>query len=258
MVNVPAQYDPLLKEMSSATGIPYSVEAAQANAESSFNAKAVSSAGAQGWLQFLPTTYNTYAAQAGVTPGSEFDPASEAKVYDVFMKALLNQEGGSLRDALAAYNAGPNNKAAGYGYADSILSAAGQGNITVTGTGQQPATTTAGLIPGIPGISVGGLVQTAVNTILGMLGIKAGLKDMFERFGLIILGFVLVIVGIHLLSGGSGGQPINITTSSTEGPGGSTTKRKIKTPVSEHTTTRTSGAGKTVGASEAVEAAAAA
>jgi Transglycosylase SLT domain len=254
MVNVPAQYDPLLKEMSSATGIPYSVVAAQANAESSFNAKAVSSAGAQGWLQFLPTTYNTYAAQAGVTPGSEFDPASEAKVYDVFMKALLNQEGGSLRDALAAYNAGPNNKAAGYGYADSILSASGQGNITVTSS---PSTTTAGFNPLNPlGISVGGLVQSAVNTVLGMLGIKAGLKDMFERFGLIILGFVLVIVGIHILSGGSGSQPINITTSSTEGPEGSTTKRKIKTPVSEHTTTKAAGTGKAVGASEAMEAAA--
>jgi hypothetical protein len=255
VVTVPAQYDPLLKEMSSATGIPYSVVAAQANTESGFDAKAVSSAGAQGWLQFLPSTYNTYAAQAGVTPGSEFDPASESKVYDVFMKALLNQEGGSLRDALAAYNAGPGNKAAGYGYADSILSAAGQGNITV-GTGT--TTTTAGFNPLNPlgGLSVGGVTSGIVNTVLGMLGIKAGLKDMFERFGLIILGFVLVIVGIHILSGGSGSQPINITTSSNEGPEGTTTKRKIKTPVSEHTATRTAGADKTVGASDAVEAAA--
>lgn len=70
-----------------------------------------------------------------------------------------------------------------------------------------PAATTGITIPGVGGvgISVSGLVESAVNQVLKMLGISGGLKDMFERFGLIILGFALVIMGIHLLSSGSGG-----------------------------------------------------
>ena len=253
MVNVPQQYATLLQQMSSATGIPYSVEVAQANAESGFNATAVSSAGAEGWLQFLPSTYDTYASQAGVSPGSEFDPASEAKVYDVFMKSLLQQEGGNLRNALAAYNAGPGNLAAGYGYADSILAAAGQSNVTVPGSAQ-----TTGLSIPIPGLgggfSVSGIVQDAIDTILKMLGLGS-LKDMAERFALIVLGFVLVIIGIRILSSGSGGgQNITIDTSKDTGPEGTTTTRKVKHPLGTSKTTSRAAAG--VGAEDAVEAAA--
>lgn len=246
-VSVPAQYDPLIREMSSATGIPYNVIAAQASAESGFNARAVSSAGAEGWLQFLPTTYDPLAGAAGVAKGSEFDPASESKVYSAYMKQLLGTEKGNLRDALAAYNAGPGNKSAGYGYADSILNKAGTGNITVG-----PASgTTAGInIPGLGGggFSVSGIIQDGIDTVLKMLGLGS-LKDMMERLGLIILGFVLVIVGIHLLSSGSGSNALQ--TSQTVADGTTTTNRKIKTPVSEHKTTKVMSTG----ASEAAEAA---
>jgi hypothetical protein len=247
MVNVPSNYASLVSQMSSETGIPQSVIAAQANDESGFNATAVSSAGAEGWLQFLPSTYNSYTAQAGVAPGSEFNPADEAKVYSLYMNSLLKQEGGNLRNALAAYNAGPANLSAGYGYADSILAASGQGNITVSGN---PTATTAGFsIPGLGGLSVSGITSGFVNTVLKMLGL-GDLKDMMQRLGLIILGFTLVIVGIHLLA--SGGNGVNITTTSEESNGQATTTRKIKTPVSQHTRTAT----RTVGADEAVEAAA--
>lgn len=264
VVNVPAQYDPLIKDMSSGTGIPYAVIAAQAQAESGFNAKAVSSAGAEGWLQFLPTTYDPYAVQVGVPTGSEFNPADEAKVYVAYMSDLLKQEGGNLRDALAAYNAGPGNLSAGYGYADSILSASKTGDITVAQTG---GGTSAGLfgIPGLPSLSVSGIITDAINAFLKAIGIGS-IKDLWERAGLIILGFALVLVGIKILSEGSGGsQTINVQTSSAEtedeaGARKTTTSRKIKTPVSTHQTTTTKkhaaeGAEKT-GAEEAVEAAA--
>lgn len=245
VVNVPQQYQSLVQEMSQATGLPQSVVAAQAQAESGFNASAVSPAGAEGWLQFLPSTYNTYSAQAGVAPGTEFNPADEAKVYEVFMKQLLKDEGGDVSKALAAYNAGEGNIAAGSGYAASILKAAGTGDTTVPGTG----TSTDSLsIPGLGGISISGVTSGIINTVLKMLGLS-DLKDMAQRLGLIILGFVLVIVGIHILSSGSK-TTINMPNQSGGNERG--TKRKSNNAVSEEAETTTKG----VGAEEAIEAAA--
>lgn len=230
MVNVPAQYAPLIQEMSSATGLPQNVIAAQANDESAFSATAKSSAGALGWLQFLPSTYDSYAAQAGVNPGTEFNPADEAKVYNVFMSQLLKQEKGSVRNALAAYNAGPGNLAAGYGYADKILGEAGQnGNITTTGLS---------LPNPLGGLSISGIL----GNVLG------DLRDVFERFGLILLGGALILLGIHLLAGGGGGGS---TTNITEQAAGAATPSKGKQAAND-----SGKLAKGTGASEAVEAAA--
>jgi hypothetical protein len=127
----------------------------------------------------------------------------------------------------------------------------------------------------IPGISVSKLVESAINQILKMLGL-GNLKDMAQRLGLIILGFVLVIVGIRILSSGSGKQAITVKTSSekeeegeaepegetkgkTKGePKGETTggsKRSSNKPVREEEKVVGKAAGST-GAEEAVEAAA--
>lgn len=233
MVNVPAQYDPLIQEMSSATGLPYSVIAAQANDESAFNATAKSSAGALGWLQFLPSTYDAYAAQAGVGSGTEFNPADEAKVYSVYMASLLKQEKGNVKKALAAYNAGPGNLSAGMGYANKILGEAGQGNITTTGIN----------VPGAIGGALGG--GLSISGILG--NVFGDLRDVFERLGLILLGAALILLGIHILSGGSSGGN---TTNVTETAAGAAAPAKGK-----HTKALGKSGG-TVGASEAVEAAA--
>jgi soluble lytic murein transglycosylase-like protein len=118
-VVVPADKVLLVKLMSGATGIPYNVIACQANLESGFNNGAVSPAGAEGWLQFLPSTFYS------VWHGSPFNPVDAANAYVVFMRNLLREFGGNLRDALAAYNAGPGNISAGFGYADTILRCAG-------------------------------------------------------------------------------------------------------------------------------------
>jgi hypothetical protein len=127
----------------------------------------------------------------------------------------------------------------------------GGGNVTTN------AANTGLTIPGIPGLSVSGIVTDAINAVLKAFGLGS-LKDMFERLGLIILGFALVIVGIHLLaSDGGGGGGRQQTAASTNGEreeeSEEATSSKISKPVRKtETTTATRG----VGASEAVEAAA--
>lgn len=144
MVAVPSQYQSQVKWAAGVIGIPPAVVAAQINAESGFQPGVNSSAGAEGIAQFLPSTWQGL----GCT-GSPYDPNSAFKCYAKYMYQLVQQEHGNVRNALAAYNAGPGNLAAGYGYADSILSAAGAspglqaggGSGTGAGTGSTPGAT---------------------------------------------------------------------------------------------------------------------
>jgi len=116
---VPGPYRSWVVQAANATGMPVSVVAAQINLESGFNPRATSSTGAEGLAQFLPSTF----AGLGIQ-GSPYDPNSALAAYIKYMNQLLAQYNGNIRDALAAYNAGPGNLAAGYGYADSILAKA--------------------------------------------------------------------------------------------------------------------------------------
>lgn len=212
-VQVPQQYVSLIDQMAKATGLPYAVIAAQANLESGFNPSAVSPSNAEGWLQFLPSTYDSYAAQAGVAEGTEFNPTDESKVYGIFMKDLLNQEGGSVRNALAAYNAGAGDLAAGQGYASEILNAAGSGDITVPTTG---ATTTSSSGASSAPFPFGNLDplnwvynNVAKNTQKDLEAtfaeiwkdIVSKFGDWFIRIGLILLGVIILYAGLRSLTG---------------------------------------------------------
>ncbi|WP_104526426.1 transglycosylase SLT domain-containing protein [Blastococcus atacamensis] len=92
-------YADLFARAANKHGIDPSLLAAVAKQESNFNTSAVSPAGAQGLMQFMPAT----AKGLGVNP---MDPAS---AIDGAAKYLsnLNQQFGSTELALAAYNAGP-------------------------------------------------------------------------------------------------------------------------------------------------------
>jgi peptidoglycan DL-endopeptidase CwlO len=80
-------------------GIDPSLLAAMASQESGFNAGAVSGAGAQGLMQFMPAT----AQGLGINP---LDPASAVDGAARYLSSL-KQQFGSTDLALAAYNAGP-------------------------------------------------------------------------------------------------------------------------------------------------------
>jgi hypothetical protein len=124
-------------------GIPCTVVAAQITEESGGNPDALSPTGAQGVAQFEPGTW----AGEGCA-GSPNNVNNAMTCYAKMMYQLVKQYG-SVRDALAAYNAGGANIAAGYGYADTILGNAGQsqgltgGGGTGAPGGAPGATTTA-------------------------------------------------------------------------------------------------------------------
>ncbi|WP_448625365.1 transglycosylase SLT domain-containing protein [Geodermatophilus sp. URMC 64] len=82
-------------------GVDASVLAAVASQESGFDSRAVSSAGAQGLMQFMPATAKGLGVDA-------FDPASSIDGAARYLSSLT-QQFGSTDLALAAYNAGPGN-----------------------------------------------------------------------------------------------------------------------------------------------------
>lgn len=98
-VNVPAPYVATIQSAAAAHNIPASLLAALIQHESGFNPNALSSAGAEGIAQFMPTT----ASGMGVNP---FDPTSAINGAASLLSAY-SARFGSYADALAAYNAGP-------------------------------------------------------------------------------------------------------------------------------------------------------
>ncbi len=99
-LGVPSSLLPLFEQASAQSGVPASLLAAVAKQESGFNPRAVSSAGAQGLMQLMPST----AAGMGVDP---FDPQQAIGGAARLLSSYLQQYGGSVPLALAAYNAGP-------------------------------------------------------------------------------------------------------------------------------------------------------
>jgi soluble lytic murein transglycosylase len=78
--------------------------------ESEFNPAAISPAKAYGLTQIRPVTGRQFARSAGVTPFSTrllSQPGPSLKIGSKILKSMLDAQGGSVEQTLAAYNAGP-------------------------------------------------------------------------------------------------------------------------------------------------------
>jgi cell wall-associated NlpC family hydrolase len=98
-VDASHRYDALFERATHTYDLPTGLLRAVASVESSFNANAVSPAGARGLMQLMP----------GTARGLGVDPTDPAQAVDGAARMLsdLIDQFGSVKLALAAYNAGP-------------------------------------------------------------------------------------------------------------------------------------------------------
>ena len=102
-LGVPESMDAIFKEAAEKYKVPVNLLMAVGKAESSFNPDAVSSAGAQGVMQLMPST----AAALGVE--NAFDARSNIMGGAKYLSQKLQQYNGDIDLTLAAYNAGSGN-----------------------------------------------------------------------------------------------------------------------------------------------------
>lgn len=97
------QYEPIIAAASKKFNVPDSLIKAVITAESAGKHNAVSSVGAKGLMQLMDGTAN------GLGVKNSFDPADNIHGGTKYLRQMLDEFGGNVDKALAAYNAGPGN-----------------------------------------------------------------------------------------------------------------------------------------------------
>lgn len=95
--------EPIIAKASRRYGVDTGLIKAVIKAESDFNPRAVSSAGARGLMQLMPATAR------GLGVDDSFDPEQNVMAGTRFLRDLLNRYNGDIDSTLAAYNWGPGN-----------------------------------------------------------------------------------------------------------------------------------------------------
>lgn len=175
-----SQYSALINNAAAKYGVDPSLVASVIQSESAGNPYAVSSKGAVGLMQVLPST-------AGMTSAQLMDPATNIDAGTVYLAQMINQFG-SVDTALAAYNWGPGNVATGAtwpssvtNYVDTILGRIGS-VFTPSTDGSQPlvdlsgsaaATDTASIMSqlDLSNIDLSSSPGTAIAVVLGVAAI---------------------------------------------------------------------------------------
>ena len=99
----PDQLDKLVQKVALALNMDPNLIKAVIKAESNFDSKAVSRAGAQGLMQLMPAT----ARELGVK--DPFNPVENIWGGARYLKKMLDRHSGNINNALASYNWGPGN-----------------------------------------------------------------------------------------------------------------------------------------------------
>lgn len=206
MVDVPSQYQSIVTQAASGTGLPADVVAAQIQEESGFNPGALSPTGAEGMFQFEPGTYAT----EGGAAGTEDTPSVEVNAYITFMKQLLAWANGDVAKALAAYNAGQGNWQAGEGYASTILANAGSSpglQVSTSGdtTDAASSSDTSNSLFSIPS-DITGFFSDADKFVTLLMWLVNPAS--WVRIGAFIIGIALLLFAIHALIAVGEGDPL--------------------------------------------------
>ena len=95
-------YRDIIRQNARAYRLEEALVKAVIKAESNYNPQSLSSKGAQGLMQLIPSTARL------VNVADPFDPAENIRGGSNYLRLMLDQFNGNLDLALAAYNAGPN------------------------------------------------------------------------------------------------------------------------------------------------------
>lgn len=122
-LQVPPEYEQIIRQAAQMYGVPYELLAAQAQKESSWNPMAKGTSGELGLSQFMPKTGTEYGL---IRDGKDLrsDPRASIMAQARFMKDLAQRNDGDWFKATHQYNASPDNPM-GQQYAASVFGIAG-------------------------------------------------------------------------------------------------------------------------------------